>query len=436
MMTHVSDSTKPAALKKNRNFVLLCAGSLISMLGDQLTLIALPWLVLHIFEEPWVLGSVMACMAIPMSILMLFGGNLVDRFSSKKILLVSKLLNSVLFVALSLLVYLQVLTLPLLYMISLFIGLSGALAIPAATALLPSIVERTQLSIANGIGVTLRSLTTLLGPLIAALLLSLQLSALDNEPERFNHLNLAMIFLLDACSFLLSMIFVSLIFQLDKKYDSKKVRGLSQGFSYFWHQKELRKLMLYIALVTSCLGGLMQVGLPVMIKSTWLQGADSFGYVMAAFAAGNIIGAIAVSKVSSLKLISIGTVILLTDILVGFLLVLLSATKSSFHGAILLFLMGMFAGYTQVRLISWIQRQIPLEVMGRVMSIVMFCLVGLLPLSAMFFGLMMQLISSSEMFFIGGIMLLCIALIAWFFSSITKIGSCKSIVKNELKKLA
>ncbi len=48
------------ALWRNANFRWLCAGGAISLLGDQFTLIALPWLVLKLSNDPLALGGVLA----------------------------------------------------------------------------------------------------------------------------------------------------------------------------------------------------------------------------------------------------------------------------------------------------------------------------------------------------------------------------------------
>ncbi len=51
------------SLFANRDFRLLFMGSSISILGDQFTLLALPWLVLKLTGDPQQLGFVLALMA-------------------------------------------------------------------------------------------------------------------------------------------------------------------------------------------------------------------------------------------------------------------------------------------------------------------------------------------------------------------------------------
>jgi len=63
-----------AALLRDPNFAWLMSGSVMSALGDQFTMIALPWLVLKLTGDPVALGMVVALMGMPRAVLILFGG--------------------------------------------------------------------------------------------------------------------------------------------------------------------------------------------------------------------------------------------------------------------------------------------------------------------------------------------------------------------------
>jgi MFS family permease len=90
-------STPPrAVLLRDPNFTWLMSGSVMSALGDQFTAIALPWLVLKLTGDPLALGMIVAMMAIPRAVLILFGGALVDRHSPKRVLMLTKHANALL----------------------------------------------------------------------------------------------------------------------------------------------------------------------------------------------------------------------------------------------------------------------------------------------------------------------------------------------------
>ncbi|MBT3260224.1 MAG: hypothetical protein HN366_27775, partial [Deltaproteobacteria bacterium] len=66
-----------------RNLRLLWIGEGISVLGSQFYMIALPWLVLKLTNDPFQMGTVLALAGIPRALFMLVGGALTDRYSPK-----------------------------------------------------------------------------------------------------------------------------------------------------------------------------------------------------------------------------------------------------------------------------------------------------------------------------------------------------------------
>jgi MFS family permease len=168
-----SESAARAALFSDRNFRWLVGGGFISMLGDQFTLIALPWLVLKMTGDTRVLGLVLALIGVPRAVFILAGGALVDRYSPKRVLMLTKHVNTVLLAALTIMVFTGTLNLPVVCVLALGIGLASAFSIPAGTSMLPHVLQPQQLGAANSIQLALRQVTMFLGPLMAGLLIAL-----------------------------------------------------------------------------------------------------------------------------------------------------------------------------------------------------------------------------------------------------------------------
>ena len=89
----------------NRNFRLLWIGQSTSLIGDQFTMIALPWLVLLLTGDPLVLGIVLALEGIPRAIFMLLGGAITDRFSQRSVMILSDLARILLTLAIVLMIF-------------------------------------------------------------------------------------------------------------------------------------------------------------------------------------------------------------------------------------------------------------------------------------------------------------------------------------------
>ncbi|SDG37080.1 MULTISPECIES: MFS transporter [unclassified Duganella] len=208
-------------LKQNANFKWLMRGGIISALGDQMTMIALPWLVLKLTGDPLALGLVIALMSIPRAVFILVGGALVDRYSPRKVLMLTKYVNAVLLALLTLLVLnisstptvplgdslsLTValtpqLALHIIYVLAFGLGLAQAFAMPSGMSILPLAIPAEHLQAANGMMMGLRQVTMLAGPLLAAGVLAV---AGDGNGAVSNARGLAIAFGFDCVSYLLS----------------------------------------------------------------------------------------------------------------------------------------------------------------------------------------------------------------------------------------
>ena len=69
------------------------AGSIISGTGDEITLLALPWLVLQLTRSPFQLGIVVALQHLPFLLFTLIAGVYADRWDRRRIMLGADLLR-------------------------------------------------------------------------------------------------------------------------------------------------------------------------------------------------------------------------------------------------------------------------------------------------------------------------------------------------------
>src|SRR6185312_2918983 len=79
---------RPTSLWRNRDFVLLWSGQLISTAGTQVTSLALPLLILAITHSAAQAGIVAACGSLPRFLFALPAGALVDRWDRKRVMIV------------------------------------------------------------------------------------------------------------------------------------------------------------------------------------------------------------------------------------------------------------------------------------------------------------------------------------------------------------
>lgn len=414
-----------AALRANRDFRLLFAGSAVSALGDQFTLVALPWLVLRLTGSAAALGLVLAAMALPRAILMLVGGALVDRMSARRILLLARGVNAVLVALLATLVLAGGIGMPAVYTIALGIGVATAFAYPAGSALLPQVVVPAQLSSANALFMGMRQLSLFVGPALAGLVIGTHAGHGTDEARR-----LGLAFAIDAASFLVSLGSLWLIRGAAQGQSRPRMNGVladvAAGVRHVWADLPLRAFMLYAAVVTAFVGGPIQVGLPVLANSRLDLGAASLGLLMTANGGGMLVGGFLSRVVARAASGRLGVLVLCMDTLAGLALAALALVHSTLHGAWLLAGVGVLAGIAQIAVVSWIQQRVPPALMGRTMSLLMFTFMGIGPVSAAVAGSLLKVVSLGTLFAGAGLSLSAIALGCLASPALRAIGSARA----------
>lgn len=414
---------KDDSLFRNRNFALLFGGSSISMLGDQFTLVALPWLVLKLTGDPAALGLVLACMALPRAAFMLIGGAIVDRMSPRRVLLGARGVNAALVLVLAVLVLTGAMQMWMVYALALGIGLATAFAYPAGSAILPQLVQGKQLQGANALVMGMRQLSMFIGPAVAGLVISLGATTHPaNGVDDASGLGLA--FAIDAASFTFSLLSLVLI-RIHSDFHPKRVIGgvlanVMSGIRYIWADLPLRAFMMYAGVVAVFVGGPIQVGLPVLADKRMDLGAASLGILMTAGGGGMLVGSFLSGPVSRYGLMVLGI-----DSVVGLALATLALVHTTLAGAAVLACTGVLGGIVQIAIVSWIQRRVAPEMMGRTMSVLMFTFLGLGPISAAIAGSLLKVISLPSLFAGAGLLLTTIALCCLSSPALRSIGSAK-----------
>ena len=449
------------ALLRDPNFQWLLRGGVISMVGDQLTMIALPWLVFKLTGDTLALGLVIALMSVPRAVFILVGGALVDRHSPKRVLMLSKYANAALLAILTLLVLdhqpahtlalggavsLTVvmtphLTLMAIYALAFCIGLAQAFGIPSGTSIMPLAIAPERLQAANGMLMGLRQLSMLVGPLLAAGLLAIgghggaggggagvESGAAAAAPGAMvaDARGLALAFGLDCLSFLVSAWTLSKV-RLQAAPEpaaapAPVLRAVGAGLAMVWRDVPLRTCFIYWGTVSLFIGGTMQVALPVLAGA--LHGASTLGLLMGVHGAGTLLGmgAASIGRAGP-RFATFGTLILLIDGAVGLLVMPLGAVDAVWQAALLMLAVGVLAGFMQINVFTWIQRRVPPHMMGRAMSIFMFIFMGLAPLSAGATGWILTIIPLSQLFVGGGMILVLCAALAYVFTPMRRITS-------------
>lgn len=412
-----------AALKHDKNFVWLTAGAVISMLGDQFTLVALPWLVLRMTGDTLVLGTVLGLLSLPRALFILVGGAVVDRYSPKKVLMLTKYVNTVLLAALAVLVLVGDLSLWTVYALAFAIGLATAFSIPSGTSILPHVMPRASLPAANSVMLGVRQFSMFLGPLLAGLLIAVFGDSAPSPASTgvvTDARGLAVAFAFDAFSFLLSAWTLS---QVRVHLPSQSgptgqapahqpvLSAVAAGLRHLWNDRDMRLCFIYWGVVAVLITGPVQIAMPVL-ATTLNLGAAALGILLGAHGAGTLVGMVVSGARPGLRLGTLGMTMLVVDVVVGLLFMPMGLISATLQGAALLGTIGVLGGFMQVSIFTWLQRRTPPALMGRVMSMFMFIFLGLAPLSGAVTGWVLRSITLTQLFVGSGGLLVCVALLA------------------------
>lgn len=388
---------KPGVLKK-KNFLLLWTGQGTSLLGDQFFLVAMPWLVLKLTGDPVTLGTVLALIGIPRALFMLLGGVVTDRYSPRVIMLASDTIRLGLTSLLGCLILFGWLELWALYLLAVGFGTISGFFIPASNAIMPSIVDSDELTVANSIYQGTIQLSLFVGPMLAGGLIGLFEQTKEASPSTQSPdiTGIAIALFIDAFTFGVSIVTLLGIrlAKLSTAAQQQKpglLTSIKEGIEYIWNQTLLRTVFILLIAANFLLQGPMYVGIPVLADTRYPEGAAAYGIVIGAYGGGNLLGIFLASSVIRALGNRIGLFFVGVITVFGIGLVLLGMVNSTLFAFIILFFMGAGNGVWGITGVTFFQRQTPQNLLGRMMSLILLATLGLAPISQALTGALIKL---------------------------------------------
>jgi len=364
-----------AALHR-RNFRLLWIGLLASNGGTWMASTAEAWLVTDLEPErkAFALGLIGVAFAIPMLLLPPIGGAIVDRVPRLR------LLWSAQFAYITLSGTLTVLTLTDHVSLSWLMGyafLTGAVLAfdnPTRQALLPDLVDRSELMSAISLNASVFTGAALVGPAIAGALLPV--------------VGPGGVFLINTLSYLFVLLALKRVTGVPQRSGQRRAEAgilatIGGGLSYI-RGTPIVATLLALSLLQGLLGRSFGPLLAVFARDVFGVGSVAFGVLVAAPGLGTLLGSLGLA--SSGNLPARGRFILLAILAFSVALVLF-ATASSYAIALPMLLLAGFSGTIASALSATIiQLQVPPALRGRVMSYYTLTLIGVPALGTLFLG--------------------------------------------------
>jgi MFS family permease len=406
-MTCASPANPIARVFSLRDFRLLLGGTATSILGDQFYLIATPWLVLQLTDDPLVLGLVIALGGIPRAVFMLIGGALTDRFSPRAILIASDFLRMIFTGLLGAAVFTGTVQLWMLYALSLGFGLVAGFAVPAGNSIVPLLVEERDLQAGNSLIMGSTQLAGFVGPTLAGILIGGLSKSADG---------IALAYAVDSLSFAVSaaaLLLMNTVRSGAPVLAAEKAEGILRsihnGMKFLWDDPALRLMFAVVMAVNFLFIGPMLIGIPVLANDYLAEGAVAFGLLVSSVAGGNLIGYLLAAQLPRPGGKVLRVFLLAALAAFGLAIISMGFIRSTTVLFVIIFLLGLGNGYITILVLTWIQSRTPRAMLGRMMSMLMLTNTGVSPISQAVSGAVIKW-SFPLMFVLAGAGLLLVPL--------------------------
>ncbi|GAA2055598.1 MFS transporter [Streptomyces cheonanensis] len=160
----VSESTSPSAAADEPppaagegppgaargGFARLWGASTASNLGDGVTMVAFPWLATTLTDDAFLIAAMGVALRLPWLLFSLPAGVLADRLDRRRVMVTMNAARALVICLLGLLVAADAHSLPVLYLCALALGFAEVLVDNTAQVILPAVVGKDGLALANG----------------------------------------------------------------------------------------------------------------------------------------------------------------------------------------------------------------------------------------------------------------------------------------------
>lgn len=383
----------------NRNFTIMAIGQFISLFGNSLQRFALSLLILDLTGSATIFSLIVAITFVPQIILSPFGGAIADRVSKKRIMVFLDAFSGIFLIIFT--VFFMNTDKPSLIAIGVLMGILSIIQSiydPSVRAAIPAVTSNENLTQANSVVSVISSLSSLIGPIAAGFLYGLS--------------GIRIVLIINIVSFLFSAI-MELFLHIPQI--KQEIRGsalktftgdIKDAFVYLLKEKPI---ILQIILI-SCsfnlfLTPIYTVGLPFMEKIIFNVSDQMYGISEGFVGAGMIVGAILTSVVSKKipfkKLHYYFVVITALILAMGSCALpgIMNENGVSFLSYVLFtafgFLFALLLAIINILCITYMQLEVPQEMMGKTMSVVSSLSIALMPVGQILFGGIYDLLSSS-----------------------------------------
>lgn len=381
----------------SKDFTLVVAGQIISLFGNAAVRFALPLYLLNVTGSSALYGTVTACAFIPAILLSPVGGIVADRVNKRNIMVTLDFFTAAVILGVSLLLdggsLIPVVTAALM----LLFGIAGAYQ-PSVQASIPALVSQDNFMAANSIINVISSFSSLTGPVIGGVL--------------YSAFGLKTVLWVCGACFVLSAvmeIFIKIPFER-QALDGSIWKAAKEDFgeSIWFIRKEkpvIGKALLVVCGINLFLAAMITVALPYLVTEVLdLEAAWSnrlYGFAEGALAAGGLVGGMGAGIFADrLAVEKSGNLVIACALSVFPMGVSLAAISSGIVNYFVItaccFGVMMFSTVFTVEMMSFIQKETPQHLIGKVIAVILTVAMCAQPLGNAFYGILFEICEGVE----------------------------------------
>jgi MFS transporter, DHA3 family, macrolide efflux protein len=337
-------------LFNNKSFLSIWTASIVSGLGDKIAIIAFFSLIMERTGSVVSLGLLAAVQIIPGVLLGPIAGVIIDRWRKKGVMIITDIFSAS---VVAIIPFVE--SLPAIYLLASLLAVGRQFHSPARLALVPEVVEEGQLKKTNAMSMLTQNLVLMFG------------MALGGVIVESRGVNAA--FFADSLTFVFSAIILiqRKFIYLEIKKTPQKARkfwgDLGFGAKYLFGNPRLRFAVIFLGTVTIVTA--MQPPLVFdFVKNIMMQSEKQLGFIFGAAGVGGIFGAlIAGASREKSKPLTLITLLLAID---GILLGMFAINRSPALAILIFACFGAISSGLQVNLATFLQKETPEDIRGRV----------------------------------------------------------------------
>ncbi|PDY88541.1 MFS transporter [Bacillus toyonensis] len=393
-----------------RNIYLYSFGKTVSIFGSSIYSFALGLYVLQITGSAWNFAITLILGTIPMIVMNPFTGVIADKVDKKKLVVCMDLLSGGLLITVYILSSNYGLNLFIIYTTTFLLTVFTTFFGIGLESAKPNIVSKERLMSINSISKIIDSVSLILGPMLGGIV--------------FAVVDIKLFIMINGISFILSGISILFIHFKLFGHDIKEecsireinfIKDIKEGYFYLMERESLKNTFHILISLNFFLGFSVTVPLPYIINTVLNLSSKQFGIIQGTFPVGMIIGAILVKKITnrfsySYLLKKLSSMLAVFMIISGIPVLFKSFEANDFVCVItycvVMFSFGLIIALIDIPLIYFMQKEVPDEYRGRVLSIGLSIGKMMQPIALTLSGLLLNYIPAYTLPIAGGIVFL------------------------------